>query len=81
MELATKLVYRYEGEVNSGSVKVNDEKITDEVIDTVKEEFLEEIFGNNSKVTRKEYMNDCATKAHWVFNSSEIRKKIDKSSA
>jgi hypothetical protein len=77
IELATKLVYRYESEVNPGVEKKSEDQITEERMDEIKEDFLNEVFDNSSKLTREEYMVAIAAKNNWIFNSTEIRKKVD----
>lgn len=77
IELATKLVYKWEPEVNQGVEKKSDEKITEDVMDEIKEEFLNDVFDNSSKLSRDEYMASIATKNHWIFNPTEIRKRVD----
>jgi hypothetical protein len=80
IELATKLVYEYEPQVNSGETPVDPEKVTDEVIDNLREQFLDGIFGHASKMPRKEYMDAVAKKdnVNYIFNSKDIRQRVDK---
>jgi hypothetical protein len=61
--LATRLVYRYEGELDANSkLAKNDleDKVTDEKIEELSEEFLDGIFGSSSKITRQEYIEKVA---------------------
>jgi hypothetical protein len=74
--LATKLAYQFEAEYSGGD-KTNDEKITSDYIDTLSETFLDDIFGTNAKISRKDYLEAVATKAGWIFNSKDIRDEVD----
>ena len=40
------------------------------------EEFLEEIFDKESKITKAEFCNLVSTKTAWLFESSALRKKV-----
>jgi hypothetical protein len=62
IELATKLVYRFEQELDAGVEKVPEDKVDDDLLDKIRESFLDEVFGSSSKLTRKEYMDQVATK-------------------
>ena len=73
---ATKLAYQYETEVNGGD-KTSDDKINEDLIDTLSESFLDEVFGANAKLPRKEYMETVATKQPWIFSSKLIREKVE----
>jgi hypothetical protein len=58
------LVYRYEGELDTNSrlPKNNlEDKVTDDIIDSLSEEFLDGVFGSASKITRQEYIEKVAT--------------------
>ena len=46
-----------------------EDKINEDVFDTIAEEFLDAIFDANSKIARKEYMEAVATKQAWIFDS------------
>lgn len=58
MKLATVVPYTYEKDMEGSDGAGSDlqEKMDDDLFDTISEEFLDSIFGQNSKVTRKEYM-------------------------
>jgi hypothetical protein len=77
IELATKLVYHFEHE-SSNLEKISDEKITEDFCDTLVEDFLDAIFGQLSKLPRKDYMEEVASKQNWIFSSKQIRDKVDK---
>ena len=65
IELATKLVYRFEQEVDGNTrspQKVTEDKIDEDLLERLKENFLDEVFGNSSKLTRKEFMDHVANK-------------------
>ena len=78
LELATKVTYQFEPETNPGSTRVADDAITEDTYSTIAEAFLDELFGNSSKLTRKEYMDALAAKQPWIFNSTEVRDKVEK---
>jgi hypothetical protein len=50
IEVATKLVYEYEPEVNPGEPRVNGDKVTDDVMETLRESFLDGVFDAASKL-------------------------------
>lgn len=77
INLATKLAYQYEAGY-SGLEKASGDKITDDFIDELAENFLDEIFGANAKLPRKEYMETVANKQPWIFSSKKIRERVDK---
>ena len=53
-------------------------KIDETLLETMTENFLDDVFGNNSKHSRSEYMETVATKANWIFNAKQVRDKIEK---
>lgn len=57
---------------------MNDDKITEDTYTTIGEAFLDELFGNSSKLTRKEYLDALAAKQPWIFNSTEVRARVEK---
>ena len=62
LELATRLVYQFENEVqelrrDSTMKKIEQEKVDEDFFDTLKEEFLDEVYGSESKLTRADYMD------------------------
>lgn len=77
IEFATKMTYRFEAE-SDGSIAMSDVKITEDLLETLSEGFLDEIFGANAKLPRKEYMNLVATKQNWIFSAKQIRDKVEK---
>lgn len=77
--LATKLAYQFEAEQRGVMQGTEASKITDELIETLKENFLDGVFGSNSKLPRKDYITTVATKQNWIFNSKQIRDQVNKS--
>ncbi len=76
--MATKVTYRFELETNPAGTGMNDDRINEDVYSTLSEAFLDEVFGSSSKLTRKEYMDAVASKQNWIFNSSQVRKRVEK---
>lgn len=78
--LATKMVYMNESKI-SGAAPVRNEaywnKLDSDKMEEIREEFLDEVFGPQSKMARVDYMEAVAKKAPWIFSATEIRKKID----
>jgi hypothetical protein len=61
INLATKIAYQFESEY-SGLDKTSSDRVTDDLIDEVAESFLDEVFGANAKLPRREYMDTVALK-------------------
>jgi hypothetical protein len=78
MDLATKVTYQFEPETNPGSTRMNDGKITEDTYKTLSDAFLDVIYDVSSKLTRKEYMDSVAAKQPWIFNSTEVRARVEK---
>jgi hypothetical protein len=81
VDLATKLVYQHLKLVDSSATpKVDVEQFStiDDKKDTMSEEFLDEVFGAASKLTRKEWENKVAKTQKWLFNLKEARAKVEK---
>jgi len=38
--------------------------------------FLDEVFGSNSKLANEPFLEGVAKKTPWLFNSSELRKRV-----
>lgn len=76
--MATKVTYRLEAQSNQGSVKKNDDAITEDTYTTISEDFLDNVFGPASKLSRKEYMDAVANKQNWIFNSTQVRQRVEK---
>eukprot|EP00347_Sterkiella_histriomuscorum_P004742 403359281 len=76
MHLATSMVYEYEHEFYNGPVRFSD-NITDTLLEEIREDFLDQVYGARAKLTRKDYMEFISTKQNWIFNPSQIRKRID----
>ena len=75
IDLAAKLPYDYQHEVNGGE-RLENPKVNEDLIDTMKEAFLDAIFDNSAKLTRNEYMDLVISKANWIFTSKGIREKV-----
>ena len=57
---------------------MSDDKINEDLMETLSESFLDEVFGANAKLPRKEYMDTVAQKQPWIFSSKAIRERVDK---
>ena len=51
------MVFKFEPEVSAGQQYVDESQIDDDFLDEVAEEFIDGVFGNASKLDRKDYMN------------------------
>lgn len=78
IQLATLLPYQYESEINGGE-KTNGDKINEDLLEKIGEEFLDAIFDANAKISRQEYLDLIAQKQSWIFSAKQIREKVDKS--
>ena len=54
------------------------EKINDSLFDDMKENFLDTVFDQASKLSRKDYMNLVIEKSGWIFNAKEVRVVVEK---
>jgi hypothetical protein len=52
--------------------------LTSSVTDTLREAFLDEVFGNNSKLERAEWEKQVAGPGKWLLSSKEIRARAEK---
>lgn len=52
-------------------------KLDDELLETLREQFLDEVYGSSSKISRTDYCHHIATKQPWIFNAKQIRDKVD----
>lgn len=55
IHLATSMVYTYEHEFQNGPLK-SSEGITPDMLENIREEFLDSVYGAHAKLTRKDYM-------------------------
>ena len=56
--------------------KIEQEKVDEDFFDTLKEEFLDEVYGSESKLTRADYMDHLSKRQAWIFSSIEVREKL-----
>ena len=45
------------------------------LLDTFREDFLDEVFDSDSNLTREEFLKKVSQKSKWVFESEDIRKR------
>ena len=62
IQLATTLVYEYDREFNNGPSKPNDGEVPEDLLEEIREEFLDQVYDARAKLTRKDYMDLLATK-------------------
>ncbi|CDW86845.1 UNKNOWN [Stylonychia lemnae] len=74
--LATAMIYEFDHEQNNGPKK-DIEAINEDLLENIREEFLDNVYEARAKLGRKEYMEILATKQSWIFDPSKIRAKID----
>jgi hypothetical protein len=53
------------------------QKSSEEVFESLSEDFLDDVFGSESTLSRKEYEEICVEKVPWLFSPKEIRKKLE----
>ena len=80
MRLATVVPYKFEKDMegSDGAGNELEEKMDDDLFDIIAEEFLDSIFGQNSKVARKDYMAQVAQNQNWIFESKKVREMCEK---
>ena len=71
-------MYRFEPDVNAGESSVPEDRIDEDLLDQMSENFLDTVYGNSSKLDRKDYMDSVAKKAPWIFSSKGIRDEVNK---
>ena len=71
MLLATKLVYENAHKVLGGEPEKSAEDIAkiNEVLETVREEFLDTVFDAASKLSREEWISSVAERQKWIFDT------------
>ena len=47
-----------------------------ELIEQLKEEFVESVFGVEMYIKREEFVENIATQSPWILNSGDIRAKV-----
>ena len=77
IKLATIVPYSYTYSFGN-DIKYNNETINEDLIDEIRERFLDDVFDTKAKLFRKEYMKIVEKKAIWIYDSAEIRKRVSK---
>ena len=72
------MIFKFEPEVNAGQSYVDESQIDEDFLDEIAEEFIDTVFGEASKLYRKEYMDIVAKKANWIFSGKAVRDRINK---
>jgi hypothetical protein len=79
LELATKLPYELLPATDyRESEKRDTSKINDSLYDDMKENFLDTVFDQASKLSRNDYMGLVVEKSGWIFSSKDVRAAVDK---
>eukprot|EP00349_Pseudokeronopsis_sp_Brazil_P008608 CAMPEP_0202967844 /NCGR_PEP_ID=MMETSP1396-20130829/12870_1 /ASSEMBLY_ACC=CAM_ASM_000872 /TAXON_ID= /ORGANISM="Pseudokeronopsis sp., Strain Brazil" /LENGTH=75 /DNA_ID=CAMNT_0049693391 /DNA_START=446 /DNA_END=673 /DNA_ORIENTATION=- len=68
----------FEKEIDGGDYREDPilAKLDDDFYDTLADEFLDAIFGEASKMPRKQYIETVTTNAPYIFNSTKVRSKV-----
>ena len=81
IDLATKLVNKYEAEFSGKEPERSEEEIwkLDDMRDKLaEEEFLDPVFGANSNLKREEWEQQVLKQVKWIFDSNKMRAHIYK---
>ena len=68
-----------EAKENEGSFKETEislEAIDEELIESIREEFLDNIFGYDAHIKRDDFISNVVEKTPWILDSESIRKKV-----
>ena len=79
MDLATEMVFRFETKYMGTSKRLISEAIVQQKkiqYEDLQEEFLDIIFGSDSMVTKKEWIDLVCKHQKWILNPSAIRNKL-----
>ena len=78
--MATKMVFEH---IRAGGGEKEVEHVTQELISEAEnkyadlsEEFLDEVFGQECRLDRKEWQIEVVVKCSWIFSPSEVRQKL-----
>jgi hypothetical protein len=64
--------------VTSGESNVPEDRIDEELLEQLSEDFLDTVFDASSKLERKVYMDTLGKKAPWIFSGKLLREKVEK---
>lgn len=80
IDLATKVLYEHLHHAVGESPKIApaDFSKIDDVKETISEGFLDDVFGAASKLTRKEWETKVASTQKWLFDSKQVRARVEK---
>jgi hypothetical protein len=80
IDLATKALYAHLQAALGEAPKVDPSDFSkiDDLKETLRETFLDDVFGNNSKHTRKDWEAAVASTQKWLFDSKAVRAKVEK---
>jgi uncharacterized protein YjbI with pentapeptide repeats len=54
------------------------EKLSNAHEDLREEKFLDDVFGDNSKLDNEPFLKGCISKANWIFSSKDLRNAVFK---
>ena len=83
LNFATEVVFKYEliyGPGSGGTPAFSDDQIAetkDEKYETLLNEFLDSVFGYESKIRREDWQAHVAAQCDWVFHPDQIREKLE----
>ena len=79
LDTASEMVFRFETKYMGTSKRLISEAIVQQKkmeYDDLMETFLDEIFGSDSMVTKKEWIDLVVKKQKWLFSGTTIREKL-----
>ena len=73
------LIQKHEAIENGGSIRdaeIPFSALNFELIEQLKEEFVESVFGVEMYIKREEFVENTATQSPWILNIGDIRAKV-----
>ena len=75
--LATIVPYKYVYSFGI-DIKYTHETVNQDLIEEIRDKFLDDIFDTKAKLYRNDYLKLVQLKASWIYNSTEIRRRVSK---
>ena len=75
IKLATIVPYSYTYSFGN-DIKFTITTINDDLIEDIRERFLDDVFDVKAKLLRKDYMKLVQKKGTWIYDSREIRNRV-----